>query len=839
MKIATARKKTSKNWRTQDITWEQFLKRIETPLRTGETVREYKAMSKEDRDIAKEAAGGFVAGALSCGQRKTENVTERSMITLDADNANVDAWENVTCLYDDFAMACYSTHSHTNTKPRLRWIIPTSRPMTPEEYPAIARKVATWLDIDTMDATTYEVARLMYFPTCSSDGDYTYRVQNGPMLDPDEVLRSYGENDAWKDSSLWPMAKDELVLRQTAMKKAGEPTEKNGMVGLFCRTYDVPTAIDEFLPDVYTPCEGYNGGEARYTYAAGSTAGGAIVYNDGAFLYSNHATDPCGGRSVNAFDLVRIHKFGHLDSDDDLDVPVTKQPSYAAMCEFASGLDAVKEQMVQERTAEMEEEFGDLFADVGNKAAAETAVEEADDPASGSTDKPDTSWMKKLDLNKKTGECEPSIENAMLIMLNDPMLKDRYGYDLFAERPKLKGDVPWRDRGEVKKSKTGHFQNWEDHDDSGLRWYMQSKWKFRSNKDLDDARMLAMRKNKFHPVREYLDGLKWDGVKRLDTLFIDYLGAEDNIYTRAAARKWMAGAVARIRHPGCKFDEAVVLVGLQGKGKSTFADILSKGWFNDSLIEMGNKDGYECLHGFWIIELAELSSVKRSDVETVKTFISKKEDTYRAAYGRNTMTVPRQCVFFGTTNEQEFLRDRSGSRRWWPIIVEKDVDFDRLRGNIDQIWAEASVAEASGEKLWLDKPELREEWEKVVARHQVQDEFESQIIGYLDMPLPDNWETMDKFARRDYIQGDSVFSENQCTRSRDVVCISEIRFELCGEDRKGSSGYDLLSRRIANVMNNLPGWQKSKSKRRRVQGEGPVFQYYRTGSHLYEQEFEW
>lgn len=234
MKIATARQKTSKKWRTADMTWEQFLARLRQPLFTGETHREYKAMSKEERDRAKEAAGGFVGGSLCSGQRKTENVTERYLITLDADHAKPGAWRKATTIVD-YRMACYSTHSHTEEKPRLRWIIPTDRAMTPDEYPAVARMVAKWLDIETMDPTTYEVARLMYWPTCSKDGVYERHEQEGPVLSVDYVLGLYGDNDAWKDSTLWPIAKTEQEIRISSMQKAGDPTEKNGMVGLLDR----------------------------------------------------------------------------------------------------------------------------------------------------------------------------------------------------------------------------------------------------------------------------------------------------------------------------------------------------------------------------------------------------------------------------------------------------------------------------------------------------------------------------------------------------------------------------------------------------------------------------
>lgn len=806
MKIATARKKTSQHWRTSEITWDAFLDKLRTPLRTAETVREYRAMSKDERDAAKEAAGGFVAGALNSGRRKTENVTERSMLTLDADSAKPGAWESASLLVE-YRMCSYTTHSHTEAKPRLRWIIPTSRPMTPDEYPAVARKVATWLDIETMDPTTYEVARLMFWATCPKDGAYSFHEQDGPLLNPDEVLASYGPGEAWRDTTLWPIAKSEAEVRQKLIAKAGEPTEKPGIVGLFCRTYDVPAAIAEFIPEVYTPTSQ----EDRYTYAKGSTAGGAIIYNDGAFLYSNHATDPAGGRSVNAFDLVRIHKFGEMDSEDELDVPVTKLPSYAAMSRWAAALPEVKRELVAERGAEADEAFADIVRESEIEGTA-AAIE-------------DEHWEEKLELHPKTGECEPTVNNALLILLNDPVLKGKFGYNLFSDMPCLLGDVPWRPAGQVKSGGRGML--WVDLDEAGLRWYLQAKWKFRSENDLRNALELAMRANAFHPVRAYLNDLAWDGTPRLDTMLVDYLGAEDSTYTRAATRKWMCGAVKRVMLPGCKFDSAIVLVGKQGVGKSSFASILSKGWFNDSEINMNGKDGYESLHGNWIIELAELASMKRSDVETVKTFLSKCEDTYRPAYGRRAATFKRQCVFFGTTNEEEFLRDRTGNRRYWPITVSGQLDREAFEANVDQIWAEAVMAYRSGESLWLDTDELREAWGQSVAARTVQDELEGMVEEYLDRLLPENWEELTPEARRDFINGDAVTEGIRCVRKRETVSITEIRVELCGEDRRKNGGNDMTSRRLANIMNSLKGWRKSDRKIR-LPYYGPQWVYERT-----------
>lgn len=808
MIIYTARKRTSKAWRPLECNWEQFLARLRKPLRTGETMREYRAMGREDQGIRKEMAGGFVAGELKSGQRKTENVVNRCMVTLDADQAGRDAWRRATALVDN-RLCCYSTHSHTPEKPRLRWIIPTDRPMTPDEYPAVARKVASWIDIESMDHTTYEVARLMYWPTCAQDGDYEFHEQEGPVLCVDNVLRSYGPGDAWKDSTLWPIGKEEQEIRVRELKHLGDPREKPGIIGLFCRTYDVPSAIDAFLGDVYTEA-----GTDRYTFTGGSTAGGARVYNNGAYLYSSHATDPAGGQSCNAFDLVRIHKWGHLDEVSGEDTPVTKLPSYAEMVKWCTELPEIKEQMVAEKHAEM----ADLFSDLG------TAENAADDQIDDGNDQLDDSWKAQLDLNKKTGECEPTQNNALLILRNDPRLRDAFGYDLFNEVPKLRRDVPWRPRGSVKQDGRGLL--WTDQDDAGLRWYMQTVWKFRSDNDLRAALEQAFHMNEFHPVRDYLNSLTWDGVPRLDTLLQDSFGVEDTPYTRAAGRKWMCAAVARVMRPGCKFDCVLVLVGAQGIGKSTFAATLAKGWFNDSVINMGTKDGYESLRGSWIIELGELAALKRTEVESIKAFVSKQEDTYRAAYARRASTYPRQCVFIGSTNEAEFLKDRTGGRRWWPVNAERRLDRKKLTADVDQLWAEAVVRWKAGEYLDLESEEQREGWLELVQGHEVQDDLEGMLLEYLDTPLPENWSDMSPELHRAWLQGD-IPGAAPGTVERAFVSLCEIRAELLGEDRhRGWNGNDTMGRRLANLMNNLPGWRKLKRKVR-IPVYGPQCVYKR------------
>ena len=821
MKIATAGSKSSKRWRTQDITWDAILARLREPLRTGESFAEYKRMDKEDKDRKKGAAGGFVGGAMQGGRRVAGAVYERWLITLDADEARPGDWDDAACLFDH-AMACYSTHSHEPAAPRLRWVIPLRRAVSREEYEPLARKTAEMLGIiETLDASTYQAERLMYWPTAAQDGVYEFHEQEGMFLDPDAVLAMYGPGEAWKDATGWPIASREKEIVRRELRKAEDPTEKHGIIGAFCRTYSVPDAIDEFLDDIYEEA-----GEGRYTYLQGSTSGGAVLYGDGLWLYSNHATDPAWGQLCNAFDLVRIHRYGEMD-DGRVSDDVTRLPSYKAMSEMAAGLDEVKKLLVAETLERAREDFADLGG------AGENCAEEGDNSHENHSEKPDNAaWAGKLKVSHKTGEADPTIENALLILQNDPLLKGSMAMNEFSSRPVLRRDVPWRQRGSVRDTRNG--EPWTDMDDAGLRLYLESVWNMKGRQAIQDAWSIECSRLAFHPVREYLQGLEWDGTERLDTMLVRWLRAEDTEFCRAAARKWMCASVARVMEPGRKFDNMLVLVGKQGIGKSTLARTLSRGWFTDSIQRLDGKDAYESLRGVWIVELAELAATKRSETETIKNFISKAEDTYRPVYGRHTVVYPRQCVFYGTTNDPDFLKDKSGNRRFWPVEVE-GFDSGRLHGledEVDQLWAEAVVRYRAGEVLWMDDATLARAAAEAQERFTMQDDLAGLIQEYLDKRLPAGWDDLSVEDRVAYIQGRSTLELGACDKVREVVSVLEIRMELLGEDRENVGRNDMMSRRIGDILNNLSGWSRGATRRR--QGPyGPQRVYTKQG---YEHE---
>ena len=798
MIISIGKSRKDIRWHNTEMSWDEFLDRLKTPHRSHETVREYKSMSKDDKGRAKDV-GGFVGGALTGGRRKAANVLNRSLVTLDLDNADPQAWDNAAMW--GWTMAMYSTHSHTPEEPRLRMVFPLDRPVSVDEYQAIARKVAEYVGIEQMDVSTYESSRLMYWPSCPCDGVYEFREQRGDTLCADEILRSYGLENAWKDSRLWPTAKTEAAVRVKEVKTQGDPTEKPGIVGLFCRTYDVHEAICTFLPEVYT-----EGTAGRYTFLQGTTADGAVVYEDGLFLYSHHGTDPCGGQLVNAFDLVRIHLFGDLDEKSDEDLDITKRPSYKRMSEFAAEDDAVKRMMADEAAAKAEMAFGDLIGEEADPVAAPR----------------DPKWESSLQVDKK-GMCMPTSANVLILLLNDPLLRGRVRYNEFTQRLHATHALPWR--------KDPHV--WEDADDAGLRWYVEKCWNITSRNAVADALELVKQHVKYHPVREYLNSLVWDGEERLDTMLVHYLEADDTKFTRAVTRKWMVGACKRVFEPGCKFDTMLVVVSpTQGAGKSMLGDTLAGEWFKDGLKNLETKDAMQELQGKWIVEMGEMAATRKSSNEVIKQFISCRVDSYRASYGRYSADRPRQCVFIGSTNNREFILDETGGRRFWPVESHAPMEtsvqrINRLASDRDQLWAEAMYRYRHGEKVWLDDPELMRDALSEQERYTQQDEWHGLVAEYLDTPLPDKWDMMSAEDRRDYIQKTDVRTDEEresYTRLRDVVSIAEIRYELLREDLiKGAGGNNESSRHLGRVMNVMPGWILAKHPRKTAFGRQKVF----------------
>lgn len=766
--IALGNSRKTKTWKNRKMQWSEFLDRLATTTRTPETVAEYKAMGRNQQSEIKDV-GGFVGGYCNNGSRS--DIRFRSILCLDADYADGDLWPDWVLLYGN-AAAVYSTHKHTPEKPRLRLVVPLARNVTPDEYQAIGRRVAATLSIDKFDDSTYDNGRLMYWPSTSQDGVYFFDHLDAPLLDPDAVLATYHD---WRDVSSWPMSSRvaDVVKKDAARQK--DPLTKGGLVGAFCRAYTIQEAIEEYVP-TYQPCDEPN----RYTYTEGSTAAGVVIYED-KFSYSYHATDPASGQLCNAWDLVRLHHFHDLDADCDPVTQAASRPSYKAMSQLATEDKRVKAQIVADRMAEAAEDF-EALPDEGE-------------------------WRDKLKITEKGGIAQ-TIENVVIILSNDPKLSGRLGLNEMEHNIVALSSLPWR-------SVNGASQ-WTDADDSALRYYLERFYGISAKDKIFDAVNNVAQQNAFHPVRDYLDSCAWDGVPRVETLLVDYLGAEDNAYTRAVTRKAMAAAVARIYRPGCKFDYMLTIRGRQGLGKSALIAKLGGKWFSDSFTTMQGKDAYEQVLGVWIMEVGELAGMRKAEAETIKLFISKQVDRFRPAYGRRLQEFPRQCIFIGTTNESQFLRDMTGNRRFWVVDTPNDPAHDMWEEltpeTVRLIWGEAVELYKSGEQLYLPK-EL-----EAIAR-EIQETYEEEnpragiIAEYLDRLLPEGWEELDLYTRRQWLDTDAVG-----TVKRTSVCTVEIWAEALNGSPDKMDRY--AGKEIRDIMGKLPGWRSGGRKQMTIKPYG-------------------
>lgn len=801
--IATGANRRSTSWPTQEVYWSAFVAKLQVPTVTTETFAAYKALSKAKQDDLKDV-GGFVAGRLLDNRRKNDKVVDRSMICLDADSIGAGGTQNVLSAVD--ALGCayvvYSTRKHESAAPRLRIIIPLDKPCAPEAYEPIARKLASYIGISIFDPTTFDVARLMYWPSISADmmDQYVFVYGDKPFLSGDGIL---GQFNNWRDVREWPEVPGAEKIRATTAKRQGDPLEKKGVVGAFCRIYDIETAIAKFIPDAYVPADT----PGRYTYTEGSTVGGAVLYDDGKYLFSHHATDPISNKLCNAFDLVRLHKFAQLDEESKETTPVASLPSYKAMRTFAVEDPEVKTLLSSERYQQAVEEFGLVENQVATQmsevaATQNVVVQDAavDDPMA---------WLGLLKMND-AGRYQSTIENTLIVLEHDPFLAGRIYHDLFANRAMVCASLPWE-------QPQARYQEraWGDADDAGLRLYMEKFYGITGQQKIYDALAVYATKHGRHKIKEYLDSLTWDGVPRLDRLLIDYFGADPTQYSMEVSRKAFTAAVARVYKPGTKFDNMLILAGAQGVGKTTFFRKIGLAWFSDSLRTFEGKEASELLQGYWILEIGELEAFNKSEMSTIKQFLSKNDDIYRAPYGRRTEAFPRTCVFFGTTNESDFLRDRTGNRRFWPVDVHKERAtksvFEDLDSEVDQIWAEAKLRYSIGEKLYLDGVAL-EEAEKAQEAHKESNPKEGLIIDFIAKPVPRDWNNWDLNARRVYWASGGREVPEQDKGPRDRICATEIWCECLGNDIKYMQRKDTFE--INGILGGLGCTEKIKDTRR-------------------------
>lgn len=844
--IATASQRFAKTWHNEELTWKELRARLSDCRDTGETMAEYRAMGRAKQTTLKDV-GGFVGGYLRGGVRKAASVDRRSVVTLDYDEFHAGRLEDVRR-----ALPCvwllHSTHKHTQEAWRVRLVIPLSRDVTPDEYCAVARRVAERIGFDGIDRSTFEPVRLMFWPSRSTDAPWLLEEgEGGSFLDVEAILGSYTD---WRDQSAWPMLPgEEAALRLFAVEasasgdsasassrekrgegtsgsrpqhggdskggadrqeaekiyaallrsgqRAEDPLQKKGLVGTFCRCYGIAEAIGKFLPDVYSPA-----GRGRYTHAGSSTHGGAVVLDEGRFLYSFHATDPAALQLLNAWDLVRVHRFAHLDANTERDVRSSRRPSFKAMEELAMDDAQVRVMVARERQERICHDFEGI--DLGGDEAPEVNEE----------------WDRiysKLPW-QKDGSCRSTITAAATILMNDPDIAGKLRFNEFTGETDVHGTLPWKRQGDT----------WSNNDDSCLRSWFDAKYGINGKEKISDAFVKAVTSVSYHPVKDYLGELEWDGEKRLSRLFPDILGAEDTALNQRLGELIFGAAVTRIYRPGCKFDYFVILCGPEGTGKSSLFEIMGGRWFSDSVVSIEGKEGMEAIQGVWIAEIGELIGVKRSESAAVKGFISRLVDKFRPAYGRVREVRPRQCVVVGTTNEELFLRGVGTGNRRSPVVEirpELRKCGQPVREYVtqwrDQLWAEAVTLYRGGMKLWLDDTDEAAARKTQEAHNlDMQNPLFGEVVRFLEMWVPLNWDDMDAGERQgwydSHANGGSHYDGGH--EPRKSVCIAEILREGLGMKRNDKD-YLAKSREIGQFLNTLKGqWEKGKSKRTKIYG---------------------
>lgn len=762
--ISFGKHRADTSWKPEYLMWDEFIDRLKKVRRTSETMAEYDKMHNIGRGKVKDGPA-FVGGLVRGGRRKKENVDTRSMITLDVDHADDGFLFSVELVLGGTAYVVYSTHSHRPNKPKYRLIIPTDRAMSPDEYAAVSRKLAEQIDIKYFDKTTFDVHRLMYLPSCSKDGDPVLEVYEGDPLSVDGVLKQYVD---WKDPTSWPRHADDKTQRQSASRME-DPRAKQGVVGAFCRCYSISEAIDTFLPSVY---ESVDDSLTRYTYAGSSSFGGLVVYDEDTFAYSHHESDPCSGREVNAFDLIRLHKFGKLDDRASENTNINKLPSHTAMTAFATQDGKVK----RDRLSELSDDFAGTVAE----------DDESEDP--------EDDWVDQLKMNTKTGFPLPTSRNVEVILSHGDW-HNVLAYDAFGNTEVIRNPLPWRDRERLHED----YEPWLGADDRRLEHWFGKTYEIKSGATIKNAFTEVAHVNRFHPIIEYLEAQSWDGVPRVNRLFIDYLGADDSEYVKEVTRKMFIAAVKRLYDPGCKFDYMLVLVGPQGAGKSTIIQMLALKWFSDSLKTFDTKEAGEHLQSAWIFEFGELAGMTKTEVDEIKQFITKRADKYRVAYDRVITDFPRKCVFFGTTNNWSFLKDPTGNRRFWPVTINpekrlKNVFTDLTEYEVGQVWAEVLTMYRNGEELTLS-PKVDQEAARIQGLHMEDDPRVGLIQEWLETPIEDEWG-----------------EQSEVGQFRTRVCASQVWAE-CLHNKTGSIR-PWEAREMCDILRRIPGWKERKGRAR-------------------------
>lgn len=774
--------------------WNVFIKDFEKPCLSNLSFYSYSSyltefynledkerLSDNEKDRRKELKGyidslkfhgGYYFGGTFESNTRGNAVTSKSLITLDIDNISpdidfLDLVQNNSFL-KPYEYIIHSTAKHFPKHQRYRLIIPLEEALTEDialKYECIARHVAnTIMDISKFDKTAFDDTHLMLYPVIAQDTPpkyYTYyHNETNNFLNSLDILSQYNYHDRYTFVG---------VERPTVQELPPTPQK------LYNSSSDLITSRDKDNLRIYIAQELQENNisvpDVTSTKKFGCVCGSSDACNFGrgyvCNCFSSNHDSRLGkrGNGVYTYDIFDLYAYTHnLDTSRD----------FIKICyELSRKYNITLENSEQVERFLYKPTAIDGFQGVRNN----TTVAHHNGNGNNSTSSNVPEWYNLLRISQK-GNIISSLHNIKTILQNDDTYKGKIEYN------------------ELTNMRTFNRTDWEDVHESMIKLYLEEQYNLCvSVENINHVCNIIEYNNRYHPIREHLSQLKWDGIPRVNTVFSDFLGAKNDIYTQKVASITFIGAVARIFQPGIKYDTCTVFVGRQGLGKSKFISKLAinQDWFTDGVTTFDGKEFYESIQGKWLVELGEGTAFQKSIKERSKQAIASQQDSYRKPYARNPITLKRQCIFFGTTNNYDFLKDETGDRRYYPIDVDrrnatKNMDTELTPKYVNQLWAEALERYKQGEEIYITDGNILTIAEQEQRNHFDENPLQSDIYNFLDilLPPPQEWYSMTLEQRKIYIQ--AVQSGEDTLKSlrrasvyrRDRVSIKEIMCELYG-----------------------------------------------------------
>lgn len=748
LKIAVGQGRGLGRIKTERWTAKKLIRKLSSPLEdTSITFAQYLALKKKAAKGDKEAndrllhhkrmPGNYTTGAYSGNARKVADLLGKSAIVLDIDHADpgqIEAIRLGLTPVSEWAWFMHTSRSHYPEKPKVRLIVWVNRLMGVDESHAAHRLMATYLldepseSIEIVDLVSFRANQTMFWPSISKGQEFFTEENEASVLDVDEFL---ARHPGWENHETLPHQEAETargVLDPN--RRMEDPREKPNPIGAFCRAYTVEDVIEEWLSDIYIP--GDSETEIRYTYVPGTSSNGAVVYDDGMFIHSNHGSDPIEG-SANAWDLLRIHKFGHLDKDAKADTALSQLPSFKAMVKLVqsdprvvaeeyAGLDDMLDDLDDEDDDEDEiqdegqggDDLADLIGDVPDDLddlIGEPSAKTKDKPEKkkDKAEKSNDGWQANF-LRKANGDLTPALNNITLICQNDRRIAPSVRFNDFTKDPvcmkPIRAPKMQLPSPTVSPKDRKHGRKWDEKDDIAITLIASGnaarggyETEF-SKQNVQAAVMAAAVLNPIHPVKDFLEEHHAEWKRRgsprgiAERVSVDYLKTPDTPFHHQSMLLYLVAAVARIYEPGCKFDQIFIIEGPEGSRKSSFFKVLHGGFAAELDCDLEDTGRFvEATRGRWCLEMAEMRAAKAADSETLKRMLSTASDTHRLAYAAREMTFDRQFVVGGTSNLDNYLSDPTSNRRYWihrtPLTRFNPIDTDLMHENLWAIWGEA------------------------------------------------------------------------------------------------------------------------------------------------------